>query len=623
MAARFRLSADKRDPTWDKGLHVKNSFLRGDFLAPSFSKKCSPVVTVVAMARNEASRIHDSMRHFCALFDRVVFIDHGSEDETANIAMGYHGINGTEVIVLRADDPGYFQSKYMSAVANALIAEQASEWIFFLDLDEYLPFLTAVDFRQALIELSEFSVIYSHWYNLSLTSLDSDSLQDAEALVGPRVSDFVKIAINCRRIPAGEVTICQGNHAVMLPGLSGPFIGQRAFGLFHVPFVSYDALKRKVAQGTEALNAAVGLSKNLGFHWREIHNNRHLLANDLTLLTELSLNYARPIGDILTAIASKKLTTGTRPIRLRFAQTNAACGPSVKTSIDSFTLETVSEVLRTHFMPRPIESDVLSPPVSPRFSGLSQRASQAPELGTGRDRIEHALLAAVANVEVLVSSAWVNHIPFLFALMETTRPRRFVELGTHAGASFFAACQHIRSNGNYGEAVAIDTWAGDHQAGFYNEAVFEKFEFSLNQFYSKTGKYIRKYFIEAVSCFDDKSIDMLHIDGLHTYEAVKLDYETWLPKLSDNGVIIFHDTNEYQCDFGVWQFFNEIRTDATASFQFRHGHGLGVMAFGKAGLNPAIEMIEHFNSRPEKIESYFSVLGKALHDAAQWQIREN
>ena len=135
--------------------------------------------------------------------------------------------------------------------------------------------------------------------------------------------------------------------------------------------------------------------------------------------------------------------------------------------------------------------------------------------------------------------------------------------------------------------------------------------------FRNTGRFIRGYFSEAVSCFEDDSVELLHIDGLHTYEAVKEDYETWRPKLATCGVIMFHDTNEYQTDFGVWQFFDEVRHEAPASFQFRHGHGLGVMAFGTPETNPVLDLLAYFATRPEKIESFYATLGKALYQAAR------
>jgi hypothetical protein len=69
--------------------------------------------------------------------------------------------------------------------------------------------------------------------------------------------------------------------------------------------------------------------------------------------------------------------------------------------------------------------------------------------------------------EALVESAWHGHAPFAFWLMETLKPRQFVELGTHHGFSYLAFCQAAQRCGLAAKGYAVDTWRGDEHAGFY------------------------------------------------------------------------------------------------------------------------------------------------------------
>ena len=66
--------------------------------------------------------------------------------------------------------------------------------------------------------------------------------------------------------------------------------------------------------------------------------------------------------------------------------------------------------------------------------------------------------------------------------------------------------------------------------------------------YARCSTLIRSTFDEASKYFENGSIDILHIDGLHTYEAVKNDYTTWKSKVRRGGTILFHDWNVRERD---------------------------------------------------------------------------
>ena len=180
--------------------------------------------------------------------------------------------------------------------------------------------------------------------------------------------------------------------------------------------------------------------------------------------------------------------------------------------------------------------------------------------------------------DLINGSAWLEHAPFGFWIVEALRPRVIVELGVHGGFSYSVFCQAVQRVQLAARCFAIDTWRGDEHAGYYGDNVYDAVCVH-NRRYDSFSRLIRSDFSDACGAFTDGSIDLLHIDGCHRYEAVRRDFETWLPKLSNRGVILFHDIAEYSEGFGVYRLWGELCA-RYPSFEFRHGHGLGVLGVG-------------------------------------------
>lgn len=187
-------------------------------------------------------------------------------------------------------------------------------------------------------------------------------------------------------------------------------------------------------------------------------------------------------------------------------------------------------------------------------------------------------------------------------------PKKIVELGSFLGASYFAFCQAVKEFEFNTECYAVDTWEGDAHAGHYDEDVYQ-FVIKANSVYKSFSYLMKMKFDEAAKLSDLDDIDLCHIDGFHTYEAVSHDFKTWLPKMSEKGVMLFHDTAEIKDDFGVWRFWSEV-SKKYPSFSFDHSHGLGVLLVGEKVKKDLRRFAKdkHFNH----YEQLFRVLGSSI-----------
>lgn len=242
------------------------------------------------------------------------------------------------------------------------------------------------------------------------------------------------------------------------------------------------------------------------------------------------------------------------------------------------------------------------------MNGVTQKQDVLYRLG-----MVHPLVLEEPGHIVGDTSTRLSHVPFVFWLGAVLRPRLFVEVGTHAGVSSSAFCRADSSFGQSARAFAVDAKPGDEHAGPSSAMVFRELNSYNERRHAVVSEQVRCTFDEAVDRFEDGSIDLLHIDGRHTYEAVRHDFEAWRPKLRSDAVVLFPHTQVRERGFGVWRLFDELRLHH-ASFKFVHGHGLGVLAMGNTVpaaleglLMPPGQVLEP--SIDAAVQSYFATIG--------------
>ncbi len=212
--------------------------------------------------------------------------------------------------------------------------------------------------------------------------------------------------------------------------------------------------------------------------------------------------------------------------------------------------------------------------------------------------------------------SWHGHLRFAMWVVSATRPRSIVELGTHKGDSYSAFCQAVKVLAIPAKCFAVDTWHGDTQSGNYADDVYQDLIRHNREHFADFSTLLRGTFDEALTKIENQSVDLLHIDGFHSYRAVRYDFESWLPKLSDRAVVLIHDCAVVEPGFGVWRFWNEL-CRRYPHFTFHHSNGLGLLAVGKDIPNRIRPLLNISSADAACIRHLFENLAAASESPAE------
>jgi predicted O-methyltransferase YrrM len=147
---------------------------------------------------------------------------------------------------------------------------------------------------------------------------------------------------------------------------------------------------------------------------------------------------------------------------------------------------------------------------------------------------------------------WFNEgsAALLYGLMRERPPATVVEIGSYLGRSTVFFGLTLKHLGGRGRVVAIDPHTGDrqHLEGF---AVDRLPSYELFRHHCRAAGVVDVVDAQVARSLEAAErwsgpIDLLYVDGWHSYDAVVADGEAWLPHLSDGGVVLFDDYVAYE-----------------------------------------------------------------------------
>lgn len=149
----------------------------------------------------------------------------------------------------------------------------------------------------------------------------------------------------------------------------------------------------------------------------------------------------------------------------------------------------------------------------------------------------------------------------MLELVAQERPKAVLEIGTANGGTFFLWCQMAKADATL---VSVDLPGGIHGGGYpyWRTHLYKSFAQPRQKIHLlRADSHAPESLEKAKARLDGQKLDFLFIDGDHTYDGVKMDFERFAPLVRPGGLIAMHDIcvhpPEIRCE--VDRFWAELK----------------------------------------------------------------